>query len=652
MRIYPRASRALLLAGAFAVLAVWACKQATGPDIGRLPILTSDDPKAEAEVREAKDLEARGRKEAAKKKYREFLHARPDDALVPLVQLALGKILLAEQHDGEALALFSSVAQHPEPAVAEQGRFWGAVAEQRLGRHADAIEALAPMVGRTIEPKDTLLLLRTLGDAYRDEGKAFQALETLEQLQADNALPQADRTSARNEIVEIVLQKASPADIRRALDELDPKGFAYPHVLVRALKDADAAHDLERTREMLKLLQEHNIPLDDELSAIALRAAAPSDANPAAVGALLSLSGRARRVGEQALRGLMLAANLPGQGPRPPTAPTIVFRDDGGDPERAIQAVNELVSQHRVIAIVGPLDAQVAAVAGKRAQELGVPLLALTPGITPSKVGDMVFRYFPTPQAEAAALAKAAKARGAKSFAVLYPDTAYGKALLEAFQEEATRVGVTQGPTQSYAAGATSFGTEAAALEKQSFDALFVPDSAQQLALIAPALAAAGLWSATGAPHAGATAREARAAARRGVETAKPTRNIVLLAPSIAFDANLPKLAGRYLQGAMFSVSFDAQSGSAPVPEFVRKFQEAFGSSPDIYAAFAHDAYRLVRSAVDGGATTRTSLAARLPQAKDDGAVTGTKGFTSSREASEPTRVIELQGDKFSEPED
>jgi branched-chain amino acid transport system substrate-binding protein len=645
-----RPSRALLIAGAFAVLSVWACKQAAGPDIGRLPILTSDDPKAEAEFREAKDLETRGKKEAAKKKYREFLHGRPDDALVPLVQINLGRILLKEEKDGEALALFSSVAQHPQPAVAEQGQFLAAIAEQRLGRHSDAIEALAPMVGRTIDPKDTLELLRTLADAYRDEGKVFEALTTLERLQADTALPEPDRKIARDEIIENISSKATPADIRKALDELDPKGFAYPHVLVRAVKDADATHDLDRTRQMMKLLQEHNIPMDDELSAIALRAAAPSDANPAAVGALLSLSGRARRVGEQALRGLMLAANLPAQGPKPPNAPTIVFRDDGGDPERAVQAVNELVSQHRVIAIVGPLDLQVAMAAGARAQELGVPLLALTPAGAPNAIGDMVFRYFPTPQAEARALAQAAKARGAKTYAVLYPDTAYGKAMLEAFGKEAVAVGLTQGPLQSYASGATSFGTETAALEKQSFDALFVPDSAQQLALIAPALAAAGLWSAAGPPHEGMTAREARVAAKRGGDSNKPTRGIVLIAPSVAFDASLPKLAGRYLQGAMFSVPFDVQSTSAPVPQFVTKFQEAFGSSPDMFAAFAHDAYRLVRATVDAGATTRDSLAEKLPKAKDSGAVTGTKGFTSSREAAEPTRVIELQGDSFGEP--
>jgi branched-chain amino acid transport system substrate-binding protein len=87
------------------------------------------------------------------------------------------------------------------------------------------------------------------------------------------------------------------------------------------------------------------------------------------------------------------------------------------------------------------------------------------------------------------------------------------------------------------------------------------------------------------------------------------------------------------------------------VTTFVQKFQEAFGSAPDVYAAFAHDAYRLVRTAVEAGATSREALAERLPSAKDEDSVTGTKGFTSSREALEATRVVELQGDVFGPPE-
>src|ERR1700750_2781949 len=95
-----------------------ACVSSTAPDIGKLPMLTSDDPKAEAELQEAEKSAKRGKKAQAQKQYRDFLHAHPEDRLVPLAQLGLGELLLEQHQDGEAFALFSSVAEHPEPAVA------------------------------------------------------------------------------------------------------------------------------------------------------------------------------------------------------------------------------------------------------------------------------------------------------------------------------------------------------------------------------------------------------------------------------------------------------------------------------------------------------------------------------------------------------
>ena len=601
-----------------------------GPDIGRLPLLTSDDPAAEAELREAQALAERGQRAKAKERYRAFLHKRPDDRLVSLAQLGLGRILLDQHDDGEALALFASVAEHPEPSVAEQGRFYGGVATERLGRHSEAIEALEPMVGRTIEPADTLLLLRTLVAAYAAENKYVQAITTLAMLLNEQQLSAGDRAAARKQLAELIDRKASPADIRDLLDDLDAKNPAFRPVLVRALRDADAAHDLDRARELLERLKEEQIPLDAELSAIAMRSQSTSDANPNAVGAILSLSGRARKVGELALRGLMQAANLPPSGPAPANAPSVIFRDDAGDANRAIAAVEELANVHRVIAIIGPMDAQMALAAGRRAQELDVPLIALSPAGAIPGIGNMVFRYFPTPDAEASALVRAAKARGVESVAVLYPDHAYGEAMLAAFRRAADGAGVNVTLLRSYLPGATSFGAEADALAKGRFDAVFVPDSAQELALIAPALAAAGLWCLPA-----------------GQKPTNGGRAISVLAPSVAFDASLPRLAGRYLQGALFSVPFDSSAPGGPSHDFVLRFNEAFGTTPDAFAAFAHDAYRLVRASVEAGAMSRAELAKALMRTQPDGLVAPAHGFAASREARDPVQVMTLEGSEF-----
>src|SRR5262245_54904954 len=148
---------------ALAALALASCTATPrGPDIGRLPQLTSNDPKAEAELRDAQRSVSRGRNALAERQFRTFLHAHPEDPLVPIAQLSLGRLLMSRHQDGEALALFASVAEHPDAAVAEQGRFYGGVTKERLGRHDEAVETLSPMQGRTIEPEQTRLLLDTL----------------------------------------------------------------------------------------------------------------------------------------------------------------------------------------------------------------------------------------------------------------------------------------------------------------------------------------------------------------------------------------------------------------------------------------------------------------------------------------------------------
>ena len=613
-----------VLAWAFA-----GCSAPRGPDIGRLPQLTSNDPRAEAELREAQRSVAAGKSPQAQRQFRAFLHAHPEDALVPVAQLSLGRLLLAQKQDGEALALFSSVAEHPDAAVAEQGRFYAGVAHEHLGRHAEAIDTLKPMLGRTIEPEQTRLLLDTLTDAYVAQNRYADAIRVLAS-KLDEQLTQSERSATNARLSDLIDHKANPSDVRTLLDDLDRRSPAFRRVVVRALRDADAARDTARVTQLVEVLQAQQIPLDDELTAIALRSQNAGVANPNAIGAILSLSGRARRVGELALRGLMLAADLPSKGPAAPDAPNVVFRDDAGDAARAVQAVEELANVHRVIAIIGPMDGQIAAAAGRRAQELSVPLIALSPAGTAPNAGAFVFRYFPTPDAEARALAESARQRGASSFAVLYPNNAYGQTMSSAFAREAIAHGLRQALTLTYTPGATSFGAETEALAKSHFDALFVPDSADHLALIAPALAAAGLWSTTAnerAPNGG--------------------RAIALLAPSVGYSPGLPRLAGRYLQGASFAVPFDSQAIQGPSYDFVQQFQGSFGSAPDAFAAYAHDAYRLVRSCVEAGAVTRDAVALRLVTQRPGGLVAPAGGFDAHREAVRPVDVLELRAGGF-----
>ncbi len=595
------------------------------PPPSNLPLVTTDDREAEAELRQARELHEAGDLDEATSAYQAFLARHPADPLVAIARIALAQIYIADNDGQNAKAVLEPVLQHQDAAVAERARFYQGVALALLADHQAAIAVLAPMVGHTIDPQETGLLLTTLADAYFARGELVGGFRILDHL-AVRAVPQLAREAAAARL-EAVVNAATPAQIDAAFAALDRGGASWPKVARRALLEADAAHDPARVRDILAAMTELDIELDAQAQEIALRATRPAEADPQVVGAVLTLSGRAREVGEVALRGLMLAAGLPPTGPRAADAPQLVFRDDAGDPARAVQAVDELVTIHRAVAIIGPMDGQAARAAAVRAQELGVPMITLTPQSDIGAVGSLIFRLLASPEEEADALVAHAMRQGKRRFAVLRPDNGYGKLMEGAFQAAIRRQGGELLGAISYPVAATSFGHEIARLAALPFDSLLLADASRKVELIAPALAAGGLWSTLG-------------------QTPVPNkaRGILLLSPSIGFSPQLVRSVGRYLQGAVFSIPFNAAALNAGERAFTDQYQRQFNAAPDAFAAFAHDAYRLVRHAVDRGARTRADVARALTQLEASDVAGPSRGFSSARAPRTATRLMQVSG--------
>ena len=626
-RITPWLLRTVLVA--CAITSTGGCPRGTGElAVETLPLVTTDDPRAEADMRAAREAAEAGRAQEAAQRYQRFLETYPSDPLRPIAELGLGQILLADGDNAGALARFSRVAQSSDAATAERGRFYEGVALQLGGHSREALARLRPLVGRTVDPVETALLLRTVAAASEQIGERIAAIEALDALMRE-PVDEEESGAARQHIEALAATSLTADEARSAEDSLPHAGAAWAPVARRTMRDAYAAGDMARVRLIGAALQAASGALDEELSAMMLRASRPVDVAPGVIGAILPLSGRGREVGQRALRGLMLAAGIPSNGPTAPGAPQLVFRDTGGDPARAAAAVDELVQLHRVIAIIGAIGNDEAAAAAARAQALGVPLLTLTTAGDVTSRGAMIFRVFSTPEMEIDTLVTRARANGATRFATLGPTNGYGDLMRSAFARAVSAHGGVLVATQTYAPGATSFGREAAALRAATPDAIFIAEAARTLALIAPALAAAGLWC---LPAGAAAPREGKA--------------ITVLAPSVAFDATLVRSSGRYLQGALFAVPFHAATATGAGRVFADAYAQQLGGEPDAFSAFAYDAYRLARSAVDGGAVTRGALATRLAGMSADTA-SAAGGFTAAREPRHAARLLELRGSAF-----
>ncbi|MFT3922382.1 MAG: penicillin-binding protein activator [Myxococcales bacterium] len=585
-----------------------------------LETVTSPNPKAEGDFRAAQAARKEGRTDEAERRFKAFMEAWPQDPLEPLARLELGRLALDAGRNADARLWFDGVARTQDPVLAERGRMYTAVAAQRSGDNQHALSVLKPLLGRTVDPEETSLVLDTLGAAEEAVGDRLAALGTRDRELAGQ-LGEAKRTEVEAVMRELVQKLDPTVELPQAYDQLPRDGHAWPEVARLSLRVSHDRGDRERVSKIADDLSAEGIALDETLAALVLRAERPSDADPGVIGAILPLSGRGREVGESALQGLLYASGLESSGkPRP----RLVYRDDAGDPARAVAALEDLVSVHRVIAVIGPLNAGPAQAVAERAEELAVPVLALNPDPGLAERSDTVYRLLPDPREEASLLVQEARRAGRSRLALLYPESNFGQAMRQAF-EKAVSSGQASLSAIAYPPTTTNFMHEAEQLEKLDVDAVIMADGPARVALIAPALAAAGLWSV--AP--GSKPPEGKA--------------VLYLVPAAGFDPSLARSSRRYLQGALFAVPFDANTA----PAFSEGYRARFSVEPNLFSAAAHDAYRIVESGLASGAMTRSELTSALAKAQAPGNATAVDGFAPGRGPRVPARIETLLGETF-----
>jgi ABC-type branched-subunit amino acid transport system substrate-binding protein len=130
------------------------------------------------------------------------------------------------------------------------------------------------------------------------------------------------------------------------------------------------------------------------------------------------------------------------------------------------------------------------------------------------------------------------------------------------------------------------------------FDALFIPDSHENVVLIAPQLAF------------------------------HEVRGVRLLGPSGWNHPDLVEIGRKHVDGAIFTGNFVRESGLSSVAEFGRRYQATFGRSADSLAAEAYDATNLLLDQLARRRDGRRALSSGLRQVR---AVAGVSGVISIR---------------------
>jgi len=354
------------------------------------------------------------------------------------------------------------------------------------------------------------------------------------------------------------------------------------------------------------------------------------------------------------LKGIQVGMGM-GRGPSGETGLELLIRDTQGSADAAAAALEDLAFHEKVMGVIGPVSSTAAGAAAKKAQQAGVPVIILSQREGIVEEGDMVFRNLLTPAQEIEGLLDMAIGQmGLKRFGILYPDNAYGRYCMNAFWNGLEQMGGTVTAVESYQTDQTDFADQIkkmvglydprpASLMRQSdeprksqdgeditdkekpepiidFDALFIPDTSQRVAMITPQLA---FYDVLG---------------------------IQLLGTSAWQSPKLIEMAKDYIQGAIFCSGFNPNTDDPDVRAFVDMYRENFEAEPDILAANGYDTIRLLKKLFkEEPIRTRRDLAKAVLGSQGFKGVSGTITFDSQGEAERKPILLKISGRDISQ---
>ncbi len=362
--------------------------------------------------------------------------------------------------------------------------------------------------------------------------------------------------------------------------------------------------------------------------------------NANTIGAILPLTGKDAAFGYKALRGLQLALEIYDHTSASDLRLAVI--DSKSDLLVAKDAVQRLVLEDRVIAIVGGLMSKTAHSISSSAQKLLVPNIALSQKNDITEIGDYIFQNALTGQMQVDFLVERSMQKGLKNFAILYPNDRYGIEYAQLFWDS---VLARQGQivaVQTYTKEETDFREQIQRMigtfyknDRQAefnkklklwrkkfpnsrknipnnlleplvfFDALFIPDGIKVLGQVAPML------------------------------VYNDIENMILLGTNLWNTPLLSQRAGQFLRSSIFVDSFSMSDENFISSDFYKNYIKVFNQKPHILELQAFEAGLILKKVIEEGADTRQEAQKMLTTINLDG-VLGSLQMTEKRQVRRP----------------
>jgi branched-chain amino acid transport system substrate-binding protein len=292
--------------------------------------------------------------------------------------------------------------------------------------------------------------------------------------------------------------------------------------------------------------------------------------------------------------------------------------DTRGDQTEAANAATKLIEQDKVIAIVGGVLSSETMTAGPIGDDAKVVMISSSSTATGvPEIGDYIFRNCLSDEVQAIQLAEYAVSElGLKSFAIMYDNNDYGLSLKEAFEKKANELAKVV-DIETYNKDESDFRAQLTKIKSFNPDALYI----------------AGYYT--------EASKIAQQAKDQGLE-------VQLLGADGFYSPKLLELGGSSVEGATFTAGFFADDPSENVQNFVKAFKEKFNTEPDMFAAQAYDAAKILLTAIkNADGQGGEALQAEMAKIKDFPGITGNTSFTETGDALKDIIILKVENGKF-----
>ncbi len=338
------------------------------------------------------------------------------------------------------------------------------------------------------------------------------------------------------------------------------------------------------------------------------------------VGEFASLTGGSASFGQSSHKGTALAIDeINAAGGVLGKKIKLITEDDQSLAGQPATIVRKLISQDKVVAVLGEVASSKSMEAAPICQENKIPMIS--PASTNPKVtemGNYIFRVCFIDPFQGTVMAKFANSKGWKKIAVLTDvKQDYSVGLAEFFVKGVAAAGGEIVKEQKYSTGDKDFKAQLTSIKAVKPDAIFVPGYYGEVALIA---------------------RQAR---QLGIK-------VPLLGGDGWVGDSLLKVGGNSLDGCFFSCHFSAEDKAPAVQNFVEKYKAKYGAEPDDMAALGYDSAEILVAAMKkAGATAGDKLRDAIAVMKDYPGVTGKITLDEHRNAEKPAVILGIGEGKF-----